>query len=478
MSASFQCEAIRQVNKRVRRRCKNKTRMRHPYCWIHTRKIQGVAVKDSDIAGKGLFAAKDFKGPRTSKLSTKKTEGEKIITMTGPIITKEEKDSKEQEDNDYIFDRKKGTGYLDMEDASKSSVGRYSNDCLEKDKKAKKCEINAHIKNENNVLTLYTTKPIKKGTEITWSYGDQYWNYEKDDSDSETETDEEKEVIEYDGSTTESDETDTDDDMYFKDGKKHDQREHYENRHGDDWKGYQGDEEKYGPPPPPRKLKGTTNSEEKYPDNPHPPGSFEYLSHNKEYSDAEYKAMIERWKVENINEHPFTSGGRLRGGDTNKFPVKSMEDIHNIISYEKDEKQIVRLLDTYEFDITDYNIVADAIVVGGRFVVEYILGFTLSQYEDEDKRDLVELSLQFNKHEVTFYLVRMLGLQVDGKQTDNLTKELSNFAEWERKLLKYKQKQRTKKPNGKDERYPPPPPPKTHRTANRVRGISTKRRRS
>ena len=47
--------------------CKNSTCERFPYCWVHLKQIDGLAVKPSTIAGagKGLFAEKRFRPGET-----------------------------------------------------------------------------------------------------------------------------------------------------------------------------------------------------------------------------------------------------------------------------------------------------------------------------------------------------------------------------------------------------------------------------
>ena len=64
-----QCKAITDKGER----CKNHTCRNVNYCWIHLRKIDGLAIKDSDIpnAGKGVFATRDFPLKQKDKGSKK-----------------------------------------------------------------------------------------------------------------------------------------------------------------------------------------------------------------------------------------------------------------------------------------------------------------------------------------------------------------------------------------------------------------------
>lgn len=154
-------------------RCKNETKERFPYCWIHLKSIEGLSVKPSNInrAGKGLYAEKEFK------------KNEKIIDYTGKAIIGQP----ENGEGDYKLHHTTGdpaTGrgrvIIDAEDKTSSSVARYANHCRAQNIRAGECKENNAAFNKQGKKGVYkiplkAKKKIKKGQEIFVSYGRSYW---------------------------------------------------------------------------------------------------------------------------------------------------------------------------------------------------------------------------------------------------------------------------------------------------------------
>jgi hypothetical protein len=158
-------------------RCSLRTRMRHPYCWIHTRQKLKVAVKDTPLVPgqKGLFAMKDYNPPvRKDGLVIK--GGDVICDATGPKhYESSEPDwgEKAPDSNHYIIQT--NTFAMDMEDPTKSSVARYANHCKGENVRAKQCKQNAYLSNHNGKLTIRAQVKVNKGDEVLWSYGPKFW---------------------------------------------------------------------------------------------------------------------------------------------------------------------------------------------------------------------------------------------------------------------------------------------------------------
>ena len=209
-----QCAALK---KNSDNRCSLRTRMRHPYCWIHTRQKLKVAVKDTPMipGQKGLFALKDFKAP-VRKNGLVEKGGEVICDATGIKHWEDvEPDwgDKAPDSNHYIIQT--STFAMDMEDPTRSSVARYANHCKGENVRANQCKQNAYLSNHNGKLTIRAQTKVNAGDEVFWSYGPKFW-----------------------GSTGADDAN--------KPGQKKKKEEK---------KGPEGKEEKYNPPPAPKKKK-------------------------------------------------------------------------------------------------------------------------------------------------------------------------------------------------------------------------------
>jgi hypothetical protein len=172
-----QCAAIKPANpkkKQAEGRCKLRTKMRHPFCWIHTRQKLHVSVKDSAIEGKGLFAEKDFLPTKKDKNNRVVKSADVICEATGVKHTEEGWGEKAPDSNHYIISTK---GFdMDMEDPTKSSVARYANHCIGEAKTSGRCKKNnAYMSNHNGKLTIRAQTKVNKGDEILWSYGKKFW---------------------------------------------------------------------------------------------------------------------------------------------------------------------------------------------------------------------------------------------------------------------------------------------------------------
>ena len=167
-----ECDTCSATSAKTGTRCKRRTCATHPYCWQHTQSIQKLKVKDSQVAGKGLYAAKLSKENKKKKkmwrgkvVVFKKTE--KVVKYGGKLYTKEQFNRKYPGDYTVPYALElKGKKYLDAR-STKAGVGRYANDC-----KGTRLPCNARL-SENGFIVA--TKNIYEGDEILVPYGRDYW---------------------------------------------------------------------------------------------------------------------------------------------------------------------------------------------------------------------------------------------------------------------------------------------------------------
>jgi hypothetical protein len=114
--------------------------------------LKKVKVKKS-YAGLGLFANEDIK------------EGELIIEYVGKILIDDEADeANEKNENMYLFDV---ASHKTIDGSGKDNIARYANHG---------CNANAESEIIKERVFLRATEDIKKGEEITFDYGEEFFN--------------------------------------------------------------------------------------------------------------------------------------------------------------------------------------------------------------------------------------------------------------------------------------------------------------
>ena len=132
--------------------CKNRT-ARGTKCWVHLKKIDGLRVKRSRVAGLGLYTTK----PRAAN--------ERVATYKGEPMTRAQVAQRYGgRTAQYVYCRSKNR----CRDARKSNAGvaRYANDARRTSKR-------------NNTrfagFSLRAKHNIPAGAELLLSYGRDYW---------------------------------------------------------------------------------------------------------------------------------------------------------------------------------------------------------------------------------------------------------------------------------------------------------------
>jgi hypothetical protein len=142
-----------------KKRCTRRTCMVEGQCWQHAAATTGLRVKKSTIpgAGKGLFADRDFPANRRIVLYGKKSK-----YMPGPVDL-----SRTQDRHPYamcITDKKCWDAR-----STQSTQARFANGC---DKPGHEKPCNAKM---TPAAWLVSKKAIRKGDEIFFPYGPDYW---------------------------------------------------------------------------------------------------------------------------------------------------------------------------------------------------------------------------------------------------------------------------------------------------------------
>lgn len=148
-----------------RERCKLWTCATGPYCWIHTRKLQHLRVKQSGIHGKGLFADDPAAGQRAVIFNRNATISDYLGERNNARQAKRSRSA-------YIV----GAGEGVFIDGAKtdSSVARYANDCRGTGK-ACNAMLWSAARGRPPRVWLRAQKRIRNGEEILTPYGDYYW---------------------------------------------------------------------------------------------------------------------------------------------------------------------------------------------------------------------------------------------------------------------------------------------------------------
>ncbi len=152
------CNAITATNNR----CKLRTCVRFPYCWIHLRSIDGLMVRASTIpgAGLGLFANRRFqRNHRITKYSSHE------ISRTA------------NQDSDYVL-KISANQFMDSE-SLRNYPGRFINSNANTGRPANARFAQGyqiHRDNRYNLrwISVYAIRRIEKGDEILIDYGDEY----------------------------------------------------------------------------------------------------------------------------------------------------------------------------------------------------------------------------------------------------------------------------------------------------------------
>jgi hypothetical protein len=146
-------------------RCKNRVCIGTPVCWIHTKKIWGVQIKDSTIAdaGKGLFATRDF------------ATDEEIVPYFGKKITEACLDERyDYKTAPYAI----GNDDMIVDSACVRGIASMSNGLFnQRTGTSRSMDLhNATIEfnDAEEYFFLQASKPINKGDEIFAYYGRGY----------------------------------------------------------------------------------------------------------------------------------------------------------------------------------------------------------------------------------------------------------------------------------------------------------------
>lgn len=146
-------------------RCKLWTCATGPYCWIHTRKLQHLRVKQSGIHGKGLFAEDTSAGRRGVVFRNHAT----IANYLGNRLNRR---TAKASHSAYIVNA--GDGVFFDGANTDSSVARYANDCRGT-AKACNASLRSAARGRPHRVWLRAEAPIRNGEEILTPYGAQYW---------------------------------------------------------------------------------------------------------------------------------------------------------------------------------------------------------------------------------------------------------------------------------------------------------------
>ena len=144
-------------------RCRNRVCFGTPLCWIHTKIVYGVQVRDSTLAdaGKGLFATRDFE------------QGEWIIPYIGELINETCLNDRYGDDTAPYASAFSRRRYIDG--ACMWGTATPANGLFRRDGRSR--TVNAHntvIENRNSGLWLRARRQISEGDEMFVWYGDDY----------------------------------------------------------------------------------------------------------------------------------------------------------------------------------------------------------------------------------------------------------------------------------------------------------------
>jgi hypothetical protein len=149
--------------------CAQRTAVAH-LCWNHLRRDLGLRVQQSQVAGRGLFAAWPQGLPANHR-----------VPYTGDLIATEGG----LRGGPYVLETRRGQGI----DAARrnAGLGRWVNDprgAVDEDGKPRKhnCEFVLHTPagGGQRVAAVRTLRPIVRGEELLVRYGSEYWRFHAD----------------------------------------------------------------------------------------------------------------------------------------------------------------------------------------------------------------------------------------------------------------------------------------------------------
>jgi hypothetical protein len=166
------------INKETRIQCKNKLGLYPQFCWLHTKLINNLVVKDSQIqnAGKGLFAG-DYQFKK----------GDVIARYGYPSNYISEKDlEKRCKYSEKCIDKSSAYLFCDGLDLTKSHIAKHGEKCWDgldirstiarfsNSAHNSKFKYNSTFDLIKGYPYLVATKNIKPGHEIFTNYGETY----------------------------------------------------------------------------------------------------------------------------------------------------------------------------------------------------------------------------------------------------------------------------------------------------------------
>ena len=146
-------------------RCKLRTCKYAKYCWIHTKKKEGVSIKRSGVegGGQGLYTAREFK------------KNDRIGIYSGKRVSR--KAYAARPNGRYGFTAPNGGFIIDARSTQSGNM-RYVNSCRRQDKAAGRCRgnnVNSVQDRSTNQIKYTANKNIPAGEELFVSYGAGYW---------------------------------------------------------------------------------------------------------------------------------------------------------------------------------------------------------------------------------------------------------------------------------------------------------------
>lgn len=171
-SCKLQCQQCAATTK-TGAKCKRSVCIGIPYCWTHAR-LAGLAVKNTEGRGKGLFAyGKDRKQRETGSPAVFK-KNDVIAEYAGELISREELARRYNNVTaPYTLASAQKGKYIDA--ACKRGLGSLAND-----PRGTGLQANARLSVGRNGGNLKATKNIYHGQEILTSYGRDYWRNHDD----------------------------------------------------------------------------------------------------------------------------------------------------------------------------------------------------------------------------------------------------------------------------------------------------------